>query len=84
MMCLKLHIYIYIYYFAVFSVGAILSDIQQNHFLITFVMSFCSWGISDIEQTDFHGEGETKALKFPYSSMGCIPSMMIFSDFLHL
>ena len=33
-------------------------------------MSFCSWGISDIEQTDFQGEGETKALKFPYSSHG--------------
>ena len=33
-------------------------------------MFFCSWGMSDIYQTDFQGEGETEALKFPYSSHG--------------
>lgn len=63
-----------------FSVGTVLSDIQQNHFLITFAMSSSSWGIAVTGVIDFKVKEKNQGSASLIETMGYIPSIMIFSD----
>lgn len=57
-MCLKLHFFLLC---LPFSVGTTLSDIQKNHFLITFVIPSCRCGIADVGLIDFKVKKKIKA-----------------------